>query len=73
MVNKTDKIQAETDWLELLEKAKIVAGVTSDAQIARILGISRAAVSEWRNDRNRPSLLTRLRILDLLGYEVSHR
>jgi len=59
----------EINWEKMIELAKKKAHVTSDAEIARILGIGRAAISEWRNGRNDLGMLTKLRLLDLLAYQ----
>ncbi len=59
----------DLDWEKLVDEAKRRANVSSDADIARVLGVTRAAISEWRNKRNDLGMLTKLRILDLLAYQ----
>jgi len=37
--------------IELMDQAKAAAGIGSDYALAKLLGVSRAAVSQWRNGK----------------------
>jgi hypothetical protein len=39
---------------EFLDRAKRGAGIDSDYALAKLVGVSRANVSNWRNERNAP-------------------
>lgn len=53
----------------LLDALKRRLGVQSDAQLARLLGLTRTPLNHVRHGRSRLGLATRLRILDLLAYQ----
>lgn len=52
---------------EILDKSKNTAKASSDAALARSLGVSRASVSNWRHGRNFPDTVQCARLAELSG------
>jgi transcriptional regulator with XRE-family HTH domain len=52
---------------DFLDRAKKGAGVESDYALAKIVGVSRANVSNWRNERNAPDERAIVKLCDLSG------
>lgn len=51
----------------LLDKAKITLKASSDAELARHLGVTRASVSNWRTGRNLPDVVQCATLAGLTG------
>lgn len=52
---------------EYLDEAKEKHGIKSDAELARMLGGSRSAVSEWRSTSRKPDNYACIRLAELLS------
>lgn len=52
---------------KLLDKTKKVRSHRTDMALAEDLGVTRAAVSDWRNERNLPGPVACARIAELTG------
>lgn len=53
----------------VLDELSVLVGAASDAELARKLDISTAAMSKLRGRSSNMSAMTRLKALHLLGYE----
>jgi transcriptional regulator with XRE-family HTH domain len=52
---------------KLLDKCKEVRSLRTDMALAELLGVTRAAVSDWRNGRGLPGTVACARIAELTG------
>lgn len=55
------------DVAVLLDKAKMTLKASSDAELARHLGVTRASVSNWRTGRNLPDVVQCATLAGLTG------
>lgn len=55
------------DVAVLLDKAKVTLKASSDAELARHLGVTRASVSNWRTGRNLPDVVQCATLAGLTG------
>lgn len=55
-------------WNERLDKLKSDYDLPSDRALAKLMGISQAAIQKIRTGQNEPSALTKLMIMDRLGF-----
>ena len=55
--------------LEIIEKAKTRANITSDYALAKILGIERQIVSDWKKGKRHPSNEESIKLATLAGLE----
>lgn len=55
------------DVAALLDKAKMTLKASSDAELARQLGVTRASVSNWRTGRNLPDVVQCATLAGLTG------
>jgi CRP-like cAMP-binding protein len=58
------------DWLALFDELKLAGHFKSDAQLAESLGLTRAQISAFRLHKSDLGTLTKIKILDALGYEA---
>ena len=56
------------DWNALFDEVKAKGQFGSDAQLADSLGLTRAQISAWRTGKSDLGTLTKLKLLDVLGY-----
>ena len=56
------------DWNALFDEVKAKGQFGSDAQLAESLGLTRAQISAWRTGKSDLGTLTKLKLLDVLGY-----
>lgn len=52
---------------DFLDRAKRGAGIESDYALAKLIGVSRANVSNWRNERNTPDEGPIMKLCELSG------
>ena len=57
---------------EFLDRAKRGAGVESDYALAKAVGVGRANVSNWRNDRTAPDGRAIMKLCELSGDDPEH-
>ena len=55
--------------IELIEKAKIRANITSDYALAKVLGVDRRYVSLWKKGKKHPSTDEAVKLATLAGLE----
>lgn len=55
-------------WLQRVDKMKIQFDLTSDAQAAKMLGISQQAMSRIRNGEKEMGPVTKMVLMDRLGF-----
>ncbi len=58
-------------WNERLDKIKEKWDLPSDRALAKVMGISQAAIQKIRTGKNEPSALTKLMIMDRLGFTAA--
>ncbi|MEF1339606.1 helix-turn-helix transcriptional regulator [Vibrio rotiferianus] len=58
-------------WNERLDKLKEKWGLPSDRALAKVMGLSQAAIQKIRTGKNEPSALTKLMIMDRLGFTAA--
>lgn len=58
-------------WNERLDKIKEKWDLPSDRALAKVMGISQAAIQKIRKGKNEPSALTKLMIMDRLGFTAA--
>ncbi len=54
---------------EIIEKAKLRANITSDYALAKVLGIERQVVSDWKKNKRHPSVDEAVKLATLAGIE----
>lgn len=57
------------DILEIIEKAKTRANITSDYALAKVLGIDRRIVSDWKKGKRHPNNEEAIKLATLAGIE----
>ena len=57
---------------DFLDRAKAGAGLDSDYGLAKVVGVSRANVSNWRHERNAPDERAILKLCELSGDDPEH-
>ena len=55
------------DIIELLDKAKLMSSSPTDMAMAAKLGVTRAAISDWRNGKKLPAAVTCAKLSDITG------
>jgi len=58
------------DWFALFDELKLAGNFKSDAQLAESLGLTRAQISAFRMQKSDLGTLTKIKVLDALGYEA---
>jgi CRP-like cAMP-binding protein len=58
------------DWFALFDELKRAGHFSSDAQLAESLGLTRAQISAFRTHKSDLGTLTKIKVLDALGYEA---
>jgi CRP-like cAMP-binding protein len=58
------------DWFALFDELKLAGHFKSDAQLAESLGLTRAQISAFRLQKSDLGTLTKIKVLDALGYDA---
>lgn len=54
---------------EIIEKAKLRANITSDYALAKVLGVDRRVVSDWKKEKRHPNNEEAIKLATLAGIE----
>lgn len=58
----------DNKWIERIEKIKKEFDIETDSKMAGMLGISRASMHAILTGKSQPSTITKLKIMDKLGF-----
>lgn len=58
--------------IELLDRYKGAKGAASDTEVAKMLRVTKAAVSNWRNGRSKPEAETVAAMCHATGEKLAH-
>jgi len=59
------------NWFEAAERCKNRLKIKSDFEFASLMGVTRSHLSGWRHGKHDLGLATKIRMLDLLGFEAA--